>query len=76
MDDKQYYFTLVPPHAKVNLWTVSIVRTGMTTALAQFMLGAMLGHALTYTQAMLATLLGNLLLQGISFGVGLAGYKR
>lgn len=49
MDDKQYTFTRVPRHASVNLWTVSLVRTGMTTALAQFMLGATLGHAMTFT---------------------------
>lgn len=68
MDDKQDAFTRFPPHVKVNLWTVSLVRTGMTTALAQFMLGATLGHALRCTQALLATLSGSLLLQGISFG--------
>lgn len=76
MNDKNYIFNRVPMSARVNLLTTTLVRTGMTTALAQFMLGATLGHSMTFFQAMLATFLGSLLLQIVSFAVGFAGAKE
>ncbi|HGJ5857818.1 purine-cytosine permease family protein [Arsenophonus nasoniae] len=76
MDDKNHTFSRVPQTERVSLMTTALVRTGMTTALAQFMLGATLGNSMTFTQAMLATFLGSLLLQVVSFGVGFAGTKE
>ncbi|AHF77018.1 Cytosine transporter [Sodalis praecaptivus] len=76
MDDNNYTMSRVPLSARVDLLTATLVRTGMTTALAQFMLGATLGHSMTFSQAMLATLLGSLILQIVSMGVGFAGAKE
>lgn len=76
MDDKNHTFSRVPQTSRVSLLTTTLVRTGMTTALAQFMLGATLGHSMTFTQAMLATFLGSLLLQFVSLGVGFAGTRE
>ncbi|WP_174889515.1 purine-cytosine permease family protein [Candidatus Williamhamiltonella defendens] len=76
MNDKNHTFSRVPQTERVSLLTTTLVRTGMTTALAQFMLGATLGNSMTFTQAMLATFLGSLLLQIVSFGVGFAGTKE
>lgn len=76
MYDKNYTFDRVPKSERASLLTTTLVRTGMTTALAQFMLGATLGHSMTFFQAMLATFLGSLLLQIVSFGVGFAGAKE
>ncbi|ASV34476.1 cytosine permease [Candidatus Hamiltonella defensa] len=76
MNDKNHTFSRVPQTERVSLLTTTLVRTGMTTALAQFMLGATLGNSMTFTQAMLATFLGSLLLQMVSFGVGFAGTKE
>lgn len=76
MNDKNHTFSRVPQTERVSLMTTALVRTGMTTALAQFMLGATLGNSMTFTQAMLATFLGSLLLQMVSFGVGFAGTKE
>lgn len=74
--DNAYSFSRVPEGARVNLANVTLVRIGMATALSQFMLGATLGHGMSFWQAMLATLLGSLVLECISFGLGLAGMRE
>lgn len=40
------------------------------------MLGATLGNSMTFWEAMLASCLGSLLLEGVSFGIGFAGMKE
>lgn len=54
---------------------MTLVRVGAITTLAQFMLGATLGHAMTFNQAMLATFLGSLILEFVSLGLGIAGAR-
>lgn len=66
----------VPASARLSLFSVAIVRIGATTSLVQFMLGATLGHSMSLTQAMLATLLGSLILEFISLGLGIAGARE
>ncbi len=66
----------VPASARVSLFTVAIIRIGATTSLVQFMLGATLGHSMTLSQAMWATLLGSLILEFISLGLGIAGARE
>lgn len=66
----------VPDSARLSLFSVAIVRIGATTSLVQFMLGATLGHSMTLPQAMLATLLGSLILEFISLGLGIAGARE
>ncbi|WP_342221056.1 cytosine permease [Candidatus Fukatsuia endosymbiont of Tuberolachnus salignus] len=68
-----YVAERVPLTARSSFLSVALVRIGMTTALSQFMLGAMLGNSMTFGQAMLATLLGSLILEFVSLGLGLAG---
>lgn len=67
-----YIFKRVPLKERVSLFNVSIVRMGMATSLAQFMLGTTLGHGMTFFQAMLATFLGSIILVFVSFGMGYA----
>ncbi|TKI07217.1 purine-cytosine permease family protein [Martelella alba] len=66
----------VPDHARLNLFSVAIVRIGATTSLVQFMVGATLGHSMTLGQAMLASVLGGLILEFISLGLGMAGARE
>lgn len=71
-----YAFSRVPLNARKGLLTVSVIRIGASTSLLQFMLGATLGHSMTFGQAMLATLLGSLFLEFISLGLGIAGARE
>lgn len=71
-----YSLSRLPLSAKSSFLSVTLIRVGAITTLAQFMLGATLGHAMTFSQAMLATLLGSLLLQFISLGLGIAGARE
>lgn len=71
-----YTFKRVPLKERVSLFNVSIVRMGMATSLAQFMLGTTLGHGMTFFQAMLATFLGSIILIFVSFGLGYAGMRE
>lgn len=66
----------VPVSARHNLFTLVMIRIGIMTALGQFMLGAMLGHAMPFHQAMLATFLGSMLLEGVSLGLGIAAARE
>lgn len=66
----------VPLNERVDLFTTCTVRIGATTSLVQFMLGATLGHSMTFSQAMIATILGSILLEFISLGLGLAGARE
>lgn len=74
--DDTYAFTRVPKETRVSLLNVTLVRMGMATALSQFMLGATLGHSMTFWQAMLATCLGSLVLEVVSLGLGIAGMRE
>ncbi|WGM03520.1 cytosine permease (plasmid) [Arsenophonus nasoniae] len=71
-----YHLIRLPKEAKVSLLSLTLVRMGGATALPQFMLGATLGHSMTFWEAMLATCLGSLLIEFISFGLGYAGMKE
>lgn len=71
-----YLANPVPQTARSSFLSVVLIRIGMMTAMAQFMLGAMLGNSMTFGQAMLATLLGSLILEFISLGLGFAGARE
>ncbi|WGM03731.1 purine-cytosine permease family protein [Arsenophonus nasoniae] len=71
-----YTLSRVPLSERKGLFTTCIIRIGATTSLVQFMLGATLGHSMTFNQAMIATILGSLFLEFISLGLGIAGAKE
>ncbi|WP_342462647.1 cytosine permease [Arsenophonus apicola] len=71
-----YSLNRVPEKAKTSLMNVTLVRMGMATALPQFMLGATLGHGMTFWDAMVATCVGSLIIEFISLGIGFAGMKE
>lgn len=55
---QSYSTSRVPMSARLSLINVTLIRIGQMTSLSQFMLGAMLGHSMTFEQAMIATLCG------------------
>lgn len=71
-----YAFGRVPLHARSNLFNIILIRVGGISALSQFMLGATLGHTMTFGQAMLATLLGSLILEFVGLFMGIAGARE
>lgn len=71
-----YSLARVPPHAKQVPWRVTIVRLGALAAVSQLMLGAQLGYGMTFNGALVAVLLGSVLLQFVGFGVGMIAARE
>lgn len=71
-----YACSRVPPAQRSGFITVALIRIGITTTLGQFLLGAMLGHAMTFYQALFATFLGSLILEFVSLGMGMAAARE
>lgn len=71
-----YAVSRVPLEARASLLSTTLVRVGAMTALSQFLIGATLGHSMTFGQAMLATFIGSLLLEFVSLGLGIAGARE
>lgn len=71
-----YSLSRVPMTARKSLWSITIVRVGAFATISQFLLGASMGYGLTFKQALIATILGSLLLQVIGFLLGYAGAKE
>lgn len=71
-----YSLSRVPLSARQSLWSITIVRVGAFATISQFMLGATMGYGLTFKDALIATILGSLLLQVIGFLLGYAGAKE
>ena len=65
-----------PKDKRDSMWKVLMVQIGGFVALSQFMLGAELGYGMNFRDAVLSTILGSVILQFISFGLGLAGQRE
>lgn len=76
LSDNVYSLNRLPTESKFSFVSVTLVRMGGATALPQFMLGATLGHNMTFWEAMLATCLGSLILEFVCLGIGFAGMKE
>lgn len=66
----------VPVTSRLPFWGVALVHMGMLTALDQFMLGAVIGHSMSYTNAFLAITAGSLVFFIATFGLGYAGMRE
>jgi cytosine permease len=66
----------VPEEARLPMWEILLVRIGAFTCISQFMLGAALGYGMTLTQAFWATMFGSVILQGVSWLLGVAGARE
>lgn len=74
--DHDYSCSRVPQDRRCTLFMTTLIRIGMTTSLSQFLIGAMLGHAMTFYDALLATLLGSLILEFVALGLGIAAARE
>lgn len=70
-----YSLCRVPKESRVPFLGVA-VHMGMLTALDQFMLGAVLGHAMTLTDAYISIAIGSLIFGVVTLGLGLAGMRE
>lgn len=71
-----YPVSRVPADVRLPFFSVAIVHMGMLTALDQFMLGAVLGHSMTFTDAYISISIGSLIFGVVTVGLGLAGMKE
>ncbi|TGV30154.1 cytosine permease, partial [Mesorhizobium sp. M00.F.Ca.ET.186.01.1.1] len=71
-----FSLTRVPKEARVPMWEILVIRIGAFTSLSQFILGAALGYGMTFWDAALASLLGCILLEVITFLIGIAGMRE
>lgn len=70
--DNDYSLSRVPAEAKQPFWRVLFIRIGAICCVSQLMLGAALGFGMTFWDAFLATMLGSVLLQVVSWALGTA----
>lgn len=74
--DIDYSLSRVPAEAKQPFWKILFIRIGAICCVSQLMLGAALGYGLTFTDALIATLLGSVLLQVVSWALGTAAAQE
>src|SRR5699024_8449742 len=74
--DIDYSLSRVPDEAKQPFWRVLFIRIGAICCVSQLMLGASLGFGLTFWDAFLATMLGSVLLQVVSWALGTAAARE
>ncbi|PIJ48436.1 cytosine permease [Erwinia sp. OLTSP20] len=71
-----YTVSRVPAQFRMPFFGLALIHMGMLTALDQFMLGAVLGHSMTISNAFIAISAGSLLFFIITFGLGYAGMRE
>ena len=70
--DIDYTLSRVPAEAKQPFWRILFIRIGAICCVSQLVLGAALGFGMTFFDAFLATMLGSVLLQVVSWALGTA----
>ncbi len=73
---EDYPLSRVPLDKRVSFLSVAVVHMGMLTALDQFMLGAVLGHGMTVTDAFIAISVASLIFGVVTYGLGVAGMRE
>lgn len=73
---EDYPLSRVPQDKRVSFLSVAVVHMGMLTALDQFMLGAVLGHGMTVTDAFIAISVASVIFGVVTYGLGLAGMRE
>lgn len=66
----------VPLGARLPLWEVMLIRIGMFSSIAQFLLGSTLGYGMTFKDAFVASFLGTIILEVVSFLIGVIGARE
>ncbi|RKO74908.1 cytosine permease [Pectobacterium parmentieri] len=76
MEINDYSVSRVPENMRVPFLNVALVYLGMLTALDQFMLGAVLGNAMSLDDAFLSIIIGSVIFAVVTIGIGYAGMKE
>lgn len=71
-EDIDYSLSRVPDGDKQPFWRVLFIRIGAICCVSQLILGAALGYGMSFFDAFLATMLGSVMLQVISWALGTA----
>lgn len=71
-----YALTRVPASARYHWFSVCVQRFGQLSCLSQFMLGAALGFGMTFTDAILAVVLGAVILELVGILTGIIGQRE
>lgn len=66
----------VLPECRLPFIHIALIHAGMLTALDQFMLGAILGHSMTLSDAFVAITIASLVFGVLTFSLGYAGMKE
>ena len=74
--DNDYSLERVPADAKQPFWQILFIRIGAICCVSQLLLGAALGYGMSFWDALIATLLGSVLLQVVSWALGAAAAKE
>lgn len=73
---EQFPVDRVPANYRLPFFGVALVHMGMLTALDQFMLGATLGHGMSFAEAFEAITVGSIIFFVATFGLGYAGMRE
>ncbi|MFJ5771603.1 purine-cytosine permease family protein [Psychrobacillus sp. NPDC093180] len=71
-----YSLSRVPQSARKSLWSITIIRVGAFATISQFILGATMGYGMTFTDALIATFFGSIILQVVGFLLGYIGVRE
>lgn len=74
--ENDYALERVPTEARYSWWSVALQRFGQVSALSQFLLGAALGFGMRFWDAVLAIILGSVILEVIAIMTGVIGQKE
>jgi cytosine permease len=73
---EDHALTRVPLEERYSWWQVAVQRFGQISALSQFLLGSTLGFSMYFWDAVLALLLGAVILEVVAIFVGIAGMRE
>jgi cytosine permease len=73
---EDHALTRVPLEERYSWWQVAVQRFGQISALSQFLLGSTLGFSMGFWDALLALLLGAVILEVVAIFVGIAGMRE
>lgn len=74
LDD--YSLTRVPAEARHSWVSVAVQRFGQVSSFQQFLVGAVLGFGMTFTDAVIAITIGSVMLEIITILLGIAGVRE
>ncbi|MBH5336776.1 cytosine permease [Streptomyces pactum] len=75
-DADDYALSRVPEHARHSWVSVAVQRFGQVSSFQQFLVGAVLGFGMEFTDAVIAITIGSVMLEVITILLGIAGVRE